>query len=92
MFCKVLAKYRRYPFVQAAGLTNLATLRTLSHNFAKHLLWTGYDIRTLQDPLGHANVASTMICTQVQHLGGGAVWSPLVQTIEVEGDNVGLDR
>lgn len=46
-------------FVQAAGLTKLATPRTLRHNSAAHLLSIGYDFRTLEEPLGHANVATT---------------------------------
>ena len=63
--------------VRQAGLSKRATSHSLRHSFATHLIEDGYDIRTVQELLGHANVETTMIYTHVLNKGGRGVTSPL---------------
>ena len=63
--------------VKLAGMVKLATPHTLRHSFATHLLAGGYDIRTVQELMGHSDVSTTMIYTHVLNKGGKGVSSPL---------------
>src|SRR4051794_39286578 len=63
--------------IQQAGVEKRTSCHTLRHSFATHLLDNGYDIRTVQELLGHSNVQTTMIYTHVLNRGARGVRSPL---------------
>jgi site-specific recombinase XerD len=62
---------------RSAGLAKAVSCHTLRHSFVTHLFEDGYDIRTIQELLGHRDVKTTMIYTHILNRGGKGVYSPM---------------
>ena len=75
--------------IRAAGIKKAASCHTFRHSFATHLLESGYDIRTVQELLGHKNVATTMIYTHVLNRPGLNIRSPLDRRPPTDGSVFG---